>query len=394
MAALFQTLKSLYFRLSIFIRSNLLDRRRVDDQAWKHWFANLEQSQGIFFILSGIPIDDTGGGARCTQITLELLRQNYQVVFINRYPNFESVEIDAGIRHPNLIAIPLSQFSIRRFVHSYPDRLKQKPIGVLIEFPLGNFLPIISRLKEFGSVTIYDLLDAWDTALGALWYSRKKEQAIIEASDILVATAPLLVERLQLMSGRPVELLPNAANLRLFDPHKTYPRPADMPSAEWSMIYFGALWGEWFDWQLVISAAHRYPSANVILIGDYRQQCPEKLPNLHFLGLKPQSDLPAYLAHSDVAILPWKVSPITLAVSPIKVYEFLAMRKPVVVPDLPFLHTFPFVLCSKDTDHFLANLEQAHSLSQAAKVGGQELENFLLSNSWQGRVTKLTSFLP
>jgi glycosyltransferase involved in cell wall biosynthesis len=238
-------------------------------------------------------------------------------------------------------------------------------------------------------VTVYDLLDDWDSSLGAAWYTVEKEKQIVENSRELVATAPVLVERLKKLSGRPVSLQPNAANLRLFNPARSYTRPSDLPQAEWTMIYFGALWGDWFDWDLLVGAARRYPEANVFVIGDYRGQCPEKLPNLHFPGLKLQKTLPAYLAFSDVAVLPWKVSSITLATSPIKVFEFLAMRRPVVTPDLPLLYNTPFVLCSKDQEDFLSNLSVARQL----QVEGEDLERFLHDNSWQARVEFLTGLL-
>jgi MoaA/NifB/PqqE/SkfB family radical SAM enzyme len=344
---------------------------------------------GVFFILSGIEIDDTGGGARCTQLALEMLRNQYQVVFINKYPKYESVELDFRIYHPNLITSPLSSFSLQKYLDSYGSLVRQKPVGILIEFPLDDFLPIIQGLNALGAVTVYDLLDDWDSSLGAAWYTVEKEKQIVENSRELVATAPVLVERLKKLSGRPVSLQPNAANLRLFNPARSYTRPSDLPQAEWTMIYFGALWGDWFDWDLLVGAARRYPEANVFVIGDYRGQCPEKLPNLHFPGLKLQKTLPAYLAFSDVAVLPWKVSSITLATSPIKVFEFLAMRRPVVTPDLPLLYNTPFVLCSKDQEDFLSNLSVARQL----QVEGEDLERFLHDNSWQARVEFLTGLL-
>jgi glycosyltransferase involved in cell wall biosynthesis len=184
-------------------------------------------------------------------------------------------------------------------------------------------------------------------------------------------------------------LLPNAVDLRLFNANRSYPRPADLPAAEWTLIYIGALWGEWFDWELLTESARRYATASVVAIGDYRGQCPHKLPNLRFLGLKPQRDLPAYLAHSSVAIIPWKVNEITCATSPLKVYEYLAMRKPVVVPNLPLLSGLPFVFCSRDGEAFLHNL----TVARQAQVPGEALESFLTGNSWQKRVDQIVDII-
>jgi glycosyltransferase involved in cell wall biosynthesis len=105
--------------------------------------------------------------------------------------------------------------------------------------------------------------------------------------------------------------------------------------------------------------------------------------------LKPQSDLPAYLAHSDVAIVPWKVGAITKATSPIKVYESLAMGKPVVAPDLPPLAGMPLVLRSRDEADFVANVARARGMALA----GPALEAFRRENSWEERTSRLLGLI-
>jgi glycosyltransferase involved in cell wall biosynthesis len=190
---------------------------------------------------------------------------------------------------------------------------------------------------------------------------------------------------LQTISQCPVTLLPNAVNSYLFDPSQPYPCPEDFPQASWSIIYIGALWGQWFDWDLLAAIAQSYPQAAVVVIGDYRGQCPDPPANLYFLGLKPQRSLPAYLAHASVAIIPWIVSPITQATSPLKVYEYLAMGKPVVAPDLKPLRGLPGVLLTKDTVGFISLVDKAHRTQPPL----QEMAAFTAQNNWQARVEKL-----
>src|SRR5690606_22334351 len=56
--------------------------------------------------------------------------------------------------------------------------------------------------------------------------------------------------------------------------------------------------------------------------------------NVLFLGLKAQVDLPAYVQRFDVGLIPFKVSPTTHAVSPLKIFEYLASGVPVAAPPL------------------------------------------------------------
>jgi glycosyltransferase involved in cell wall biosynthesis len=347
------------------------------------------QLRGVWFILSGVPIDDTGGGARATQVALELLRQGCFVVFISKFPRYESVDLGLRFAHPNLRTYRAADFDWDRFVGQYKALLEGKPLVALVEFPVADFLPIVDRVRGAGGRVIYDLIDDWATSLGGNWYRPEVERAFIDRADVLTATAPALADRLRELSGREVQLVPNAVNSRLFDPSRPYPRPEDMPGAEWVMIYAGALWGEWFDWELVIRLADAYPEAAVLVIGDYRGQCPERRPNLHFLGLKPQRELPAYLAHSDVAIIPWKVNKITLATSPLKVYEYLAMRRPVVAPDLPPLRGIPGVWLASCKDEFVHLVKYVRDVDYPV----DQVTDFVQANNWEARVKVLSSLV-
>jgi glycosyltransferase involved in cell wall biosynthesis len=92
--------------------------------------------------------------------------------------------------------------------------------------------------------------------------------------------------------------------------------------------YHGSLYGDWFDWKALERTALAHHDARLVIIGDDRRH-PPMPDNVHFLGLMPQHLLPAYLAHSDVAMIPFEVSDTTHAVSPLKVFEYLAMGVPV-----------------------------------------------------------------
>ena len=349
----------------------------------------LAGTKGLYIILAGVPIDDTGGGARCTQIALELLRQNYWVVYLNRYPKWESQDVGVRIAHPNLYTYALSEFYWDDFVEGYGSLLRSMPITALIELPHADFLPLIQKIEKEGGKIIYEMIDDWDSALGGEWYSREIEREIIRLSEGLIGTAPSLQKRLEEVSGREALFLPNAVNSRLFNPDRYYPRPADLPEGEFVAIYIGALWGVWFDWDLLVEIAKKYPRAAVVVIGDYRGQCPDPQPNLHFLGLKPQTTLPGYLAHADVALIPWKVSPITQATSPLKLYEYLAMNTPVVAPKLDPLEEIPGVYLAEGQEEFLDLVQQVVE----SELPVDQVEAFIQENNWQARVRILNDFV-
>jgi len=378
---LFLELGGVIAKISGFIHGAL--RRHPIDQVRN------ELVKGTFFILSGIPIDDTGGGARCTQIALELLRRKYAVVFINKYPKYEAFDLNISIKDTNLLTYQVSKLDWDRFARDHGWLLNKKVLCAIIEMPISDFLPVINKVSDNKGVIIYDLLDDWNTQLGGDWYSEGIEAEIIKSSQVLLATTPILAERLSRMSHISVELLPNAVNTQLFNPDRFYGRPSDLPESEWTAIYSGALWGEWFDWNLLTEVAIKYPEAAIIVIGDYKGQCPIKLPNLHFLGLKPQRVLPAYLAFSDVAIIPWKVNKITQATSPLKIYEYLAMRKPIVSPEINPLRGIPGVYLARDQSDFIDMVGEVRKTILPLEL----ISRFTTENNWQTRVNHLLDLI-
>jgi glycosyltransferase involved in cell wall biosynthesis len=54
-----------------------------------------------------------------------------------------------------------------------------------------------------------------------------------------------------------------------------------------------------------------------------------------FIGTQPQDRVPLYLAAADVLVIPDTVTDVTA--SPLKLFEYMAMERAVVCPDLPAL---------------------------------------------------------
>ena len=84
--------------------------------------------------------------------------------------------------------------------------------------------------------------------------------------------------------------------------------------------------------------ARAYPDCLVLLVGNDTASVGARLadePNVVLTGEVPYDRLPYYLHAFDLAMLPFKVMPLTLATNPVKVYEYLGAGKPVVSVDLP-----------------------------------------------------------
>jgi glycosyltransferase involved in cell wall biosynthesis len=127
------------------------------------------------------------------------------------------------------------------------------------------------------------------------------------------------------------------------------------------------------------------PEATINLVGPSGGRALPRARNVFALGLKAQVEIPAYLQAADVAIIPFRPSRLTDAVSPLKGFEYLAMHKPVVSTALPELVGAPGVTMASDPDAFVTAVRRA--AAERPDLGG--IEEFVARQTWQARVDEL-----
>ncbi|MBM3071004.1 methyltransferase [Lelliottia sp. RWM.1] len=153
--------------------------------------------------------------------------------------------------------------------------------------------------------------------------------------------------------------------------------------------YHGAL-AKWIDYDLL----HRIADVEdfqLLLIG-YEHDSSLKdsglalRDNVHFLGSKSYFELPQYAYFYDVGILPFKKYKLTESVSPVKLFEYMALRKPVVTTDLVECLKYKSCLVadSENHDQFVANVKTAICLKSDEDYL-KTLDAEALSNSWQSK---------
>lgn len=286
---------------------------------------------GAAVVLAAVPLHDVGGGFRGAQIAMELCRRGFHVTYVAEYGSGHSVDLGLRFVHPRLEEWRLEDFDPA----SYAARLETDLRIALVEIPSPPAWKATRFLSRSGFRVAYDLIDDWsDEALGGWWYQPDVELKFIDAADTLVGSARLLVQSLQERSGgRPVAYIPNGVNQNMFT-GRPAEVPPDIPAGSGPLIsYHGSLYGDWFDWEALAAVGESFPQARLQVIGDEHGHPPVP-PNVHFLGLKPQFQLPWYLAQADVSLVPFKLNETTHAVSPLKAYESLAMGVPVAAPPL------------------------------------------------------------
>ena len=181
---------------------------------------------------------------------------------------------------------------------------------------------------------IHRLVAVWETKLSLTLADR-----VICVSN---ATRRNLVSRWGLRSAK-IEVLPNGVDLKLFGAH------ADPGSVrqEWGLdggpiVTFVGGFQIWHGIEFLVECFRRVveavPNAKLLLVGDgpTRPAVERAISNLglessvQVTGLVPQQKVPAILAASDVAVLPYPQLPQEMWFSPLKLYEYMAAGKAIV----------------------------------------------------------------
>lgn len=210
-------------------------------------------------------------------------------------------------------------------------------------------------------------------------------QALAEAGVVAASAMDLLDE---VRGERPDAILvPNGVDYDHFA-GVTGRRPDDL--GEGPVVgYYGAL-AEWLDYDLIEGVSEALPDVRFVLIGpDYDGTATTapalKRPNTTWLGPRPYRDLPAYLAGFDVAWIPFVVNDVTQAVSPLKLFEYMAGGKPIVTPPLRECARYRAVQIADGVEGFAAEIGRALELGKdPAHVDA--LRKTARANTWEARV--------
>ena len=159
---------------------------------------------------------------------------------------------------------------------------------------------------------------------------------VAKLSDAVVTTAHKLKEDLIRFNAE-ITVIPNGVNVQKLKTYydnlseqklkENFPRPFT--------VGFVGGFGTWIDFDMVLTIAEALPDVQFKLIGsgdqfDEVSERARELENVWVPGILPYEQAMTELATMDVCLIPFKVNRITDRVSPIKLFEYWAMKKPVI----------------------------------------------------------------
>jgi glycosyltransferase involved in cell wall biosynthesis len=173
--------------------------------------------------------------------------------------------------------------------------------------------------------------------------------------------------------------------------------PAANPAPELDDIphpvlgYFGSM-DYVMDTELMAEVARLRPNWHWVMLGIKSNLVQVTAPNIHFLGSKPYSELPRYIRQFDVCVLPWRESnTFTGYGSAIKVREYLATGKPVVMaPLFEYLET-PGLRFYRGVQQFIVQVEAA--LADDTPVLATQRQAVVKDGTWDARARQLAALI-
>jgi hypothetical protein len=247
---------------------------------------------------------------------------------------------------------------------------------------------------------IYDYVDDINAFYGNHQKILKGHRYLLQNASFVLATARILVDEVHLLrsdvifspNGVVYEHFARAARREFSSP------PSDMQAffsnSKPVIGYYGAL-ARWFDYELLKSIALLRPEYQFVLIGpDYDGTLElsgiPKDRNIHWLGVKSYEELPHYLQYFDVATIPFIVNEITHATSPLKLFEYMAGEKPIVITPMQESMHYPGVLVGKDSVEFAQQLDLALQMREDQTYLNL-LRQTAMENTWEQRADEILS---
>jgi hypothetical protein len=296
----------------------------------------------------------------------------------------------AGLRAPSQWAARLMTVAVRRALAAAG---MHRPV-IWAGTPSPALVSALDRIPS--RLLVYDCVDAVSAFRPGQTEVEEAERALARRADIVFATTPVLETRMRRFNARTV-LIPNAADYDHFSRAVAADEiPADLRALPGPVIGYVGEVADWLDTALLCALAARHPGWSIVLVGPATAEARAALdaPNIHLLGRRPYSELPRYLAGFDCAVIPFRATPLTAAVSPIKLYEYLAAGRPVVSTPLPSVMPFAREVLIAAGPRFLEAVEQAVAGSTAASaVSVEARRRCARAHTWDHRVALIREAL-
>ena len=248
-------------------------------------------------------------------------------------------------------------------------------------------------IKNYNGKIIYDCMDNnaafADTKKRELEIQRA-EQALFQRADYIFCSSLFLKNLIvNKIDATKISLLRNGfcySNVRPVKKAKIKPK--------YKLGYIGTI-SSWMDFDILRAALDNYENIEIHMIGPKAEQIKKEYhERLFFDGVVEHNDLYKKIEDYDCLIMTFHVNEITLAVDPVKLYEYISFGKCILSVYYEEIKRFEnMVYFYHNTQEFLDQIKMLSEIGFPASYNENMQKNFLNQNSWELRGTTVRDII-
>jgi len=328
-------------------------------------------------------LDIKSGLATLQRVTKGIQRINANMVQLTPFvlPGVRSRFLDA-IHQRLLIA------QIRRALSHVPG-YGNKPIQVWTFAPDVGFLQGVFNEEAFVYYCVdeYSQFEGFDGPL-----IKARERNLLRRSDVVIASSQELA-RNRRTQRCDIHLVRHGVDYDHFAQAFRHPLhvPDDLRKCTSQPIFgFFGMIHHWVDIDLIAEVARLRPQYHFAMLGEQKVDVGslKRRPNVHLLGEKPYTVLPAYCRGFVAGLLPFVRNEMTKNINPIKLREYLAAGLSVISTPLPEAQRYAGVVKICDTPETFARACDA-VLHENKTSTREQISQTVVRESWQSVVQQL-----
>ena len=314
---------------------------------------------------------------------------------------------------PNIVELAMPDLMALAKTGCFMQSRVNKILLSHLDYQKNNYLwfthpsyPCLSDKKRWHKI-IYDCSDLWfspglENNLYKSIYKEirgkmllNSEKRIARKSDIIFATSDYLSDHIFNLSGKNPVLIENGVDYDNFYAGKE----AELTGIPKPRLGFVGGLKQKIDFDLLSYIAEKAPQLNIVLIGpkaDQKIVSFEKMlnyNNVYHVGAVDYSKIPLYMRALDVGLLPYRFTEYNKAISPLKLFEYLAAGLPAVGQGLPSIKKY----AEKGVYYHTHTYEEFLSGCLAAikakdnNIFTQKRKELARANNWPDKLNKMVS---
>ncbi len=219
----------------------------------------------------------------------------------------------------------------------------------------------------------------------------KKERLLIENADIIFTSSEYLKNKIlnrYKVDAKKINIINNGINQKFLEK----PFVSDKNKNEIKVITYIGTISSCFDFDLLLISLDKVENIEYHLYGPLEIEIPQN-EKIKYKGILKHEEIIDKMNVSDILIMPFVLNELVLSVNPVKLYEYIYSRKPVVSVQYQETEKFKdFVYLYRTPEEYVCYIKKICE-SHINNNPNKSIDEFLLENTWKSRTDKIIKIL-